>query len=755
MNNPSISVFKGGEYSKTNQEVGIVEYLEMVRDGRWQDAVFGVRTGKREKKYMPSVTVSGLFDQRRRMDNLKVHSGFLALDLDDQDNEDLLSKREQLENDPHCYALHTSLRGKGLVFYVKIDSARHLDCFLALEQYLANTYSVVLDPSGKDVSRLRFVSFDPHLHLNQRAKKWTKSLPKKEVEEKKELGSIAFHEDDIGHIMEQISARRINIAEDYHDWLHCSFALASQFGEGGRSYFHLVSSMSSKYDERKADRQYNVALKRNQEGISIGTFFFLCKDAGIDIMTEETKTAISVYRQRVKMEPHRTRKEAGEATAEYLQTMEGFSKEKAEALVEQLDRIPDAEIKGKKVKDKLAELENFIRQQPLRRNFITDRIEFENKPVDDFKINSIYRQSMHAVDFGMNKNKVWDVINSDIVPTYNPFLEFFESHGHLKPKGRIKEVLKCFEYEEPENFKKIGKDYLEMFLTRWMLSIISSMHGTHSILVLVLVGGQGTGKTKFFRGLLPDELKGYYAESKLDHGKDDEILMCHKLVIMDDEFGGKSKIEAKKFKEISSRETFTLRRPYGRTTSEYKRYAVLCGTSNDYEVLNDITGNRRLIPVNLINFDYERFEAIDKVQLFAELYHIWKKTGDKWILEKEHIDLLNEATVVNEQKSHEEELLEKYFTPASPTNPGHQWMTNTDILIKISDVARKNIRIIQKSLGLALKKLGFQKVRRKNGETVGTFYCVICELEDRAPTENQTEGYDKKDPDNQNFIDFD
>src|SRR5690606_27221973 len=129
-------------------------------------------------------------------------------------------------------------------------------------------------------------------------------------------------------------------------------------------------------------------------------------------------------------------------------------------------------------------------------------------------------------------------------------------------------------------------------------------------------GGQRVGKTKFFRNILPDELMDFYAESKLDDGKDSEILMTRKLIILDDEFGGKSKQDAKRLKELSSKQWFNVRRPYGRTSEDIKRIAVLCGTSNDDEVINDPTGNRRIIPVNINNIDHDKMSEIDMTDLF-------------------------------------------------------------------------------------------------------------------------------------------
>ena len=95
--------------------------------------------------------------------------------------------------------------------------------------------------------------------------------------------------------------------------------------------------------------------------------------------------------------------------------------------------------------------------------------------------------------------------------------------------------------------------------------------------------------------LLPAELKSLYAESKLDAGKDDEILMTQKILIVDDEFGGKSKQEEKRFKEITSKQIFNLREPYGRVNVDLNRLATLGGSTNDTGILNDPTGNRTFI----------------------------------------------------------------------------------------------------------------------------------------------------------------
>jgi len=59
------------------------------------------------------------------------------------------------------------------------------------------------------------------------------------------------------------------------------FALADEYGERGRTYFHGAVCYSEKYNEFEADKQFNQCLKANGSGITISTFFYLCKQFGI------------------------------------------------------------------------------------------------------------------------------------------------------------------------------------------------------------------------------------------------------------------------------------------------------------------------------------------------------------------------------------------------------------------------------------------------------------------------------------------
>jgi Predicted P-loop ATPase and inactivated derivatives len=138
--------------------------------------------------------------------------------------------------------------------------------------------------------------------------------------------------------------------------------------------------------------------------------------------------------------------------------------------------------------------------------------------------------------------------------------------------------------------------------------------------------------------------------------------MATKAIICDDEFSGKSKQDYKMLKEIISKQNITLRRPFGRFAEDFQRIAVLCGCSNEPEIINDPTGNRRIIPIPLIEIDWEKYNAVDKTALWMELYHEWRQIGDGWMLTKEEVKLLNDLTTKAHQVATEEEAIWMFFS---------------------------------------------------------------------------------------------
>lgn len=705
------------------------DYLLKIRDGEFQDEVLQYRTGRLEKLLLRGVTPSGVFSYRNAQ-SLQQHSGFIAIDIDEKDQirQDLENVREELEKDPYTYSIHASVSGKGgVVVYVKINPEKHIDSFLSLEKYYADNYKIIIDKSCKDVCRYRFVSYDPELYINKKSRTW-KTYLKKENKEPKV--NYIYSDGDLDFVFQQISDRGVDITTTYDNWFKCACGIAHKYGERGRDLFCLVSQNNPSYNQKECEDLYDIILKRNHhKQATISTFLWLCKSHGIEIKSQRTELIERIAKTRRKSVGTnggvQNVLEAKTETVKYLAEIEGITGDDVHDIVEQVMKLPAEDLKAKS-SDVLADLKAFMKQFDIKFNEISRNYELNSEPMNDRDYNSLFIKAIEQVDEKITKDRLFSLIDSEFTTSYHPFKQFFEKNKHLKPKGNFEKLCQCINYKQytfAYGDKREIEGYLDLFLKKWMLGIISSMHGCYSLLILVFTGGQGNGKTKFFRGLLPEELQHYYAESKLDRDKDDEILMTKKIIILDDEFGGKSKQDAKKLKELSSKQWFNIRKPFGRSHEDLQRLAVLCGTSNDEEIINDPTGNRRIIPVNIIDIDIDAYDQINKVDLFMELYWEWREIGDKWMLTKEDIEILNNSTSLNEQPSAEEEMILKYFRPAESLGGNVAYYTNTEIKSYIEE-KNPTIRVNPYKLGTSLKKLGFEKKPKKIDGCTKTVYYV-------------------------------
>ncbi|MBK6699304.1 MAG: hypothetical protein IPG55_05275 [Saprospiraceae bacterium] len=335
----------------------------------------------------------------------------------------------------------------------------------------------------------------------------------------------------------------------------------------------------------------------------------------------------------------------------------------------------------------------------LKRNEITKFIEDDGKELEEKHFNSIFIAAKKVFS-KLTYDNVFRIINSTHIKDYNPIKEYFES---LK-WDKIDHIQKIVE--------SLGSDTGTLqwrcdVFKNWLVGIVESVYGSKSVLFLLLSGIQDSGKSEFFRRLLPKPLKRYFGESQLDEGKDDKLLMTQKLIIFDDEYSGKSKQDSKKMKLLLSANIFSLRAPYGAKNTDYTRIATLCGTTNEDEVLNDPTGNRRFIvfAVDRKN-DFDKYNDVDKEQLFAQAYFLFS-SGCSSKISDENKNLMDQYTFEKHfEATIEEEMLIKFFVPSK--REGGKFMMSTEIKDYIERYSQQKLYKIR--LGAALKKLNFERI---------------------------------------------
>lgn len=114
-------------------------------------------------------------------------------------------------------------------------------------------------------------------------KEWlTVTAPEQKVMQPKDTEPKTVYEE-AEMIIRELETKRIDLTQSYKDWVNIGFALSDGFGESGRELFRRVSAMYAGYDAGECDRQYTQCLKSKKSGVTIKSFFFRAKDAGIDI----------------------------------------------------------------------------------------------------------------------------------------------------------------------------------------------------------------------------------------------------------------------------------------------------------------------------------------------------------------------------------------------------------------------------------------------------------------------------------------
>ena len=106
-----------------------------------------------------------------------------------------------------------------------------------------------------------------------------------------QAGSPTFSADTatkVEKLIDLLKSSHTDITADYNDWLKVGFALASEFGESGRSYFHDISSINQGYSQTESDTKFTECLKSDSGRTDIGTLFYLAKNKGITLFSHDT-----------------------------------------------------------------------------------------------------------------------------------------------------------------------------------------------------------------------------------------------------------------------------------------------------------------------------------------------------------------------------------------------------------------------------------------------------------------------------------
>lgn len=246
-----------------------------------------------------------------------------------------------------------------------------------------------------------------------------------------------------------------------------------------------------------------------------------------------------------------------------------------------------------------------------------------------------------------------------------------------------------------------------LFIRRWLITAVClAMHnGLDSACCLVLQGGQGIGKTWWFRKLCP--IPGLIRTgASVDPKNRDSVAQLIRYWIVElGEIGStflRSDIDS--LKAFITSDMDIIRRPYSMVEQTYPRRTALAASVNEFTFLHDPTGNRRYLTVECESVD--SYHNVDMQQVFAQIYDMICQ-GETHLLSDEEKKLVDEINARHAQIDPIEEMIvEKY-----------DW-DNSFVLVKksathvASELGLKNISQKEtRAIAAALRKFGCEESR--------------------------------------------
>ena len=236
----------------------------------------------------------------------------------------------------------------------------------------------------------------------------------------------------------------------------------------------------------------------------------------------------------------------------------------------------------------------------IRKNLLTERIDIV-KPLGwyreistltdvDIKYLLLYFEQNYGLTVEKKIEDAVKVIANE--NRYHPVCDFLNSLV-WDGKERIRFCLHHFLGSDTD-------DYTYEALRLFLLGAISRVFspGCKFEIMLCLVGGQGSGKSSFFRLLavnddwFSDDLK------KLDDDNVYRKMQGHWIIEMSEMIATANAKSIEEIKSFLSRPKETYKIPYETHPADRKRQCVFGGTSNTLDFLPlDRTGNRRFVPV--------------------------------------------------------------------------------------------------------------------------------------------------------------
>lgn len=685
-----VSIFKNFNEVIENQK--IIEVLNDIKTGKYINVITYLRKSLKEskmeayeraKKSLPAFTPSASFKGGRKLEFVTAYTQIVVLDIDKLTTEQLDTAKQLSKETPYTFASFTSPSGNGLKIFVRVNSSQenHKEAFITLQKFYEEFLSLPIDKSGKDITRLCFVSYDTDLYLNENATVYP-------VISTEDLTPYIEQSEEVIQEHTTIASNGLPTTQFNNDYLTV--------------YEHCVRFTEKKESYVNGNRNnfvHLLACNLNRKGVPLPMAMgYILSDYNYNLQ-EVTATVNSAYNN----------------THEHNKSTLSISPNGE--ISEQSKSIKSSEEETDEEEEKpsfIDRLETFLNYRySFRYNVVSGKLEYKTvkgtlwKPVTDFVENSILREILKA-KVKCNINTLRNLLRSDYCEQFDPFKNYFDNLPNNEDETD-------YITELANTITTTKQDLWQVCFKKWFVAMVACVTNEKETnqTVIVFSGKQGLGKTTWIEKLIPKPLKDYMFSGTINpNNKDTLIHLAECMLINLDELENLNRTEIGTLKELITKTHIRMRKAYGHNNETLPRRASFAGSVNTAQFLNDTTGSRRFLCFEVEHIEYTH--NIDINLAYAQAKQLYKN-GFRFWFNQEEIKEINQNNEQYQARSPEEELLLTWFEVAD-RETANNFINTTQIAAKLAEKAKLNITdgTVMK-LGKALKKHGYLRLSKKNG----------------------------------------
>jgi hypothetical protein len=651
------------------------------------------------KKTFPGFLPAARVSERRKRENVTALTGLVMCDFDHVPLERLPEIRQKVNADKHTVVSYVTLSGEGLrvlaayepeesneqdkAFSINTAEKHYRHMFDHINQHYAQLIGCEFDKACKDLSRLSFAAFDVDVFYRPDATPFTRAesgptsteIRKQEKAEKRQRNKAV-------HQIELTFKRRIKRQIE---------AEGVRFIPGSHNNFVM-----------------RVGYLMNKYGFELE----YVKEWAQKEFAEYDEAAEVITRCYARTEEHgqwADRLQAGNQGGDGGNIPKASRADVVRFLQEYVD-VRYNLIKGlTEMRWKKPEYEGIASPHSKDRHAFTHDT--------DAMVRSILCLMEERMNLDSTKEKVYDVIENDLVNEFDPLMEYLQGLPKWNPDTDPDYLQELADTVHIIDTDPGAADFWARCLKKWFVWMIVSWTRPDEVnqCILHFVGAQGTYKSTWMRSLMPPELNEYF-KVKQNSGElrtDDIIAMSRYGLILHEESDAMNARENNTLKAMITALHSDERAAYGRAPKRRRNIASLCATGNNELFLNNDQGTRRSlvfrveIPVSPMEkpFNYEG--------IYSQAYYLMQH-GFRYYIDKVEQAELERHNKQFEVIDREENAIEMYVRKPTVNEPG-EWIRPGQLAILLSQRSGHQ-KFDAKNIGIVLTRLGFTSTYRSGAK---------------------------------------